>query len=384
VIDCLRSTKAKPQPLLALFASGHNSLGEIAVARLQTDNPMSNPNPAQPRQSTPPDIAVLLLNLGTPAAPTAKAVRRYLAEFLGDARVIDYPRWLWLPLLHGVILSVRPRRSARAYAKIWTAQGSPLLVQSQALAEKLATACASDGIRVALAMRYGKPATSSVVDRLLADGVRRLLVLPLYPQYSATSSAAALDAVFAALRKQRRVPELRSIGDYHDAPEYICALVDSVEKYWKVHGKGARLLLSFHGIPERYVHSGDPYREQCLTTARLLRERLNLDEGFLVTSFQSRVGRELWLTPYTDEILAQFAGDGADHVQVLCPGFAVDCLETLEEIAIRGREQFLAAGGKRLDYIPALNDSAAHLHILGSLIERHTRGWVDSDTNAGA
>jgi ferrochelatase len=236
-------------------------------------------------------------------------------------------------------------------------------------------------MRVALAMRYGEPATGRVIDGLLAAGVRRLLVLPLYPQYSATSSGAA---VFAALQRQRRVPELRSIGDYHAEPEYICALADSVEKYWKMHGRGARLLLSFHGIPERYVRAGDPYREQCLASARLLRERLSLDERFLITSFQSRVGRERWLRPYTDEILAQFPADGADHVQVLCPGFAVDCLETLEEIQIRGREQFLAAGGRRLDYIPALNDTAAHVQLLRSLIKRHTQGWLEGDTHAGA
>ena len=367
----------------------HNSLGRdsASVTYSQTGKAgdlMHHPIRESPRKSASTDIAVLLLNLGTPAAPTPRAVRRYLAEFLGDARVIDYPRWLWLPLLYGVILRLRPRRSARAYAKIWTPLGSPLLVHSRALAEKLANACAGEGMRVALAMRYGEPATAVVVERLLANGVRRLLVLPLYPQYSATSTGAALDAVFAALQRQRWMPELRSIGDYHDAPEYIYALSDSVEKYWQVHGRGSRLLLSFHGIPERYVAAGDPYREHCLTTARLLRERLNLDENFLIFSFQSRVGRERWLTPYTDEVLAQFAADGVDHVQVLCPGFAVDCLETLEEIAIRGREQFLAAGGKHLDYIPALNDTDAHVQLLHALVERHTRGWFPGGTHAGA
>jgi len=337
--------------------------------------PITNPE-KQPRQRGPTDIAVLLLNLGTPAAPTPRAVHSYLAQFLGDARVIDYPRWLWLPLLYGVILRLRPRRSARAYAKIWMAQGSPLLVHSLALAQKLATACADDGIRVALAMRYGEPATAAVVEQLLAAGVRRLLVLPLYPQYSATATAAAIDAVFATLQRQRWMPELRSIGDYHDEPEYIFALSNSVEKYWQVHGRGAHLLLSFHGIPERYATAGDPYFEQCLTTARLLRKHLNVDESVLSASFQSRVGRERWLAPYTDEVLGRLAADGVNHVQVLCPGFAVDCLETLEEIAIRGREQFLAAGGKRLDYIPALNDNPAHVRLLRALIERHTRGWL--------
>jgi ferrochelatase len=345
---------------------------------------MQNPRPEQLRRSVRADIAVLLLNLGTPEAPTPRAVRRYLAEFLSDARVIDYPRWLWLPLLYGVILRLRPRRSARAYAKIWTPQGSPLLVQSRALSEKLAAACAGDGVRVVLAMRYGEPATADVVASLLTEGVRRLLILPLYPQYSATSTAAALDAVFAALQRHRWLPELHSIGDYHAMPEYISALGSSVEKYWNAHGRGARLLLSFHGIPERYVAAGDPYRDQCLATARLLRERLNVDEHFLSVSFQSRVGREPWLAPYTDEVIARLAADGIPHVQVLCPGFAVDCLETLEEIAIRASEQFLAAGGERLDYIPALNDSDAHVHLLRSLIQTQTQGWLDGSAHAGA
>ncbi len=345
---------------------------------------MENPNPKQPRQSTRSNIAVLLLNLGTPEAPTPRAVRRYLAEFLSDARVIDYPRWLWLPLLYGVILLLRPRRSARAYAKIWTPQGSPLLVESRALTEKLAAACALDGVHVTLAMRYGEPATGDVVARLLANGVRRLLVLPLYPQYSATSTAAALDAVFAALQRQRWLPELRSISDYHAAPEYISALGDGVEKYWSTHGRGAHLLLSFHGIPQRYVAAGDPYRDQCMATARMLRERLNLDEQFLSVSFQSRVGREPWLAPYTDKVVERFAAQGIRHVQVLCPGFAVDCLETLEEIAIRTREQFLEAGGERLDYIPALNDSDAHVQLLRGVIQRNTQGWLDGNAHAGA
>jgi ferrochelatase len=315
--------------------------------------------------------AVLLINLGTPAAPTAAAVRRYLAQFLSDRRVIDYPRWLWWPLLHGAILRVRPRRSARAYAKIWTLRGSPLLANSQALADKLA----AGGLNVALAMRYGEPSVDAVVQRLIAGGAQRLLLLPLYPQYSATSTASAFDAVFAALSRQRRMPELRSVSDYHAAPEYIAALAESVEKYWLTHGRGERLLLSFHGLPQRYVDAGDPYREQCIVTAHLLRERLGMTEQTLNVVFQSRVGREKWLSPYTDETLIHLAQSGVRHVQVLCPGFAVDCLETLEEIAIRGREQFTAAGGQRLDYIPALNDGAAHVRLLRSLVDRHTQAW---------
>ena len=327
------------------------------------------------RESSPA-TTVLLINLGTPSAPTPSAVRRYLAQFLSDRRVIDYPRWLWIPLLYGVILRLRPRRSARVYGKIWTAQGSPLLVNSQALAAKLAGELSNGEIRVELAMTYGEPDVRATIRKLLAEGVCRLLVLPLYPQYSATSTAAALDAVFDALRRERCVPELRTLADYHADPDYIAALAASVEKYWFTHGRGERLLLSFHGIPERYVNAGDPYRHQCLITARLLRERLGVSESDLAVGFQSRVGRERWLAPYTDVVLPELASAGARHVQVLCPGFAVDCLETLEEIAIRGREQFLAAGGERLDYIPALNDSPAHVRLLRGLIERHTQGWT--------
>ena len=338
---------------------------------------MHNPIRESPRHPASTQIAVLLLNLGTPTAPTPAAVRRYLAEFLSDSRVIDYPRWLWLPLLHGIILRLRPRRSARAYAKIWTERGSPLLVFSKALTDKLAAYCADSGVRVALAMRYGEPVTAATIEHLLADGVRRLLVLPLYPQYSATSTGAAFDAMHAALRRTRWMPELRCIGDYHAEPEYISALCHSVEMYWQVHGRGECLLLSFHGIPERYVRAGDPYLAQCRTTTRLLRQRLNLDDNAMTVAFQSQVGRERWLAPYTDETLSRLAKQGVRHVQVLCPGFAVDCLETLEEIAMRGHEQFLAAGGERLDYIPALNDSDSHVALLRSLIERHTRGWRD-------
>jgi ferrochelatase len=322
--------------------------------------------------------AVPLINLGTPSAPTASAVRRYLAQFLSDRRVVDYPRWLWLPLLYGVILSVRPSRSARAYAKIWTPQGSPLLVNSRALTTKLAAELRDTKLRVELAMTYGQPAIDEVVHGLLADGVRRVLLLPLFPQYSATSTAAGFDAVFAALRGERRIPEIRSIADYHADAGYIEALAAAVEKYWFTHGRGERLLLSFHGIPERYVNAGDPYRDQCLETARLLRERLGISEAELVLAFQSRVGRERWLAPYTDETLAQLAHSGVRHVQALCPGFAVDCLETLEEIAIRGREEFLAAGGQRLDYIPALNAADAHVRLLANLIRRHAQGWADA------
>jgi ferrochelatase len=332
---------------------------------------MPSLDPATSVPSTNGDRAVLLINLGTPAAPTPAAVRRYLAEFLRDPRVIDYPRWLWLPLLYGVILPVRPRRSARAYARIWTAHGSPLLLHSRALAARLDAALAGHGVRVELAMRYGEPSIAQAIARLDAAGVRRLLILPLYPQYSATSTGAALDGVFAALRRQRRIPALCTVVDYHDAPEYIEALAWRVESYWKDHGRGERLLLSFHGIPERYARAGDPYREQCLATAERLRARLGVEEQCVAVAFQSRVGREPWLAPDTEEVLRTWPAEGVRHVQVLCPGFAVDCLETLEEIDLRGRAEFLAAGGARFDYIPALNDTDAHVALLVQLIARN-------------
>jgi ferrochelatase len=329
-----------------------------------------------PNSVTPAKTAALLINLGTPDAPTTSAVRRYLAEFLSDPRVIDYPRWLWLPILYGVILRIRPKRSAHAYSTIWTPQGSPLLVQSRALTEKVALACADLGIRVELAMRYGNPSIASVLGRLLDEGVRRVVVLPLYPQYSATSTGTAFDGVHAALARLRHVPEVRTVADYHAAPAYIDALAKSVRAFREKNGGADRLLLSFHGIPERYVRLGDPYAEQCRETAALLRDRLGMTESDMLLTFQSRVGREAWLTPYTDITLRALPKQGVKHIQVLCPGFAVDCLETLEEIAIRGKEQFLSGGGERLDYIPALNDDEDHVALMRSLIEQHTHGWI--------
>jgi ferrochelatase len=325
-----------------------------------------------------PKTAVLLINLGTPDAPTASAVRRYLAQFLSDRRVIDYPRWLWLPVLYGVILRIRPRRSAEAYRKVWTARGSPLQTYSRDLTDALAQRCGS--LRVELAMTYGKPAIDAVVDRLLQEDVRRILVLPLFPQYSATSTGAAFDALFTALQRLRNVPEIRTVADYHATPGYIDALVGSVRDYWSAYGKAPRLLLSFHGIPERYVRLGDPYHRQCTATAAALRKALDLDEHSLLVSFQSRVGRERWLGPYTDEMLRQLPAQGVRHLQVLCPGFAVDCLETLEEIAIRGHEQFIGAGGERLEYIPALNASPTHVLMLQAVVKRHLSGWDDANT----
>jgi ferrochelatase len=329
----------------------------------------------------PVQAGVLLVNLGTPTAPTAAAVRPYLAEFLGDRRVIDYPRWLWWPILHGVILRVRPKRSAHAYARIWNERGSPLRYGSEALATALQAEFdrrRPGTLRVALAMRYGEPSVVQAIERLQRGGARRLLVLPLYPQYSATSTGSVIDAVADTLKRLRWPPELRLVNDYHDDPGHIEALAVSIERWWATHGRGEKLLLSFHGIPERYVRLGDPYPEQCRRTAQLLRERLRLGEGDMAVSFQSRVGRERWLEPYTDATVRRLAAEGVRRLDVACPGFAVDCLETLEEIAMQNRDFFAAAGGESLRYIPALNDGAEQVSSLAALVRRHLGGWPEA------
>ncbi|WNL46646.1 ferrochelatase [Dyella sp. BiH032] len=330
----------------------------------------------------PVKAGVLLVNLGTPEAATPRAVRPYLAEFLGDPRVIEYPRWLWWLILHGVILRIRPRRSAHAYQRVWTPQGSPLRVGSEALAAALQEELARrmpGPVQVALAMRYGQPSVKSQIERLQREGVRRLLVLPLYPQYSATSTGSVLDAVADSLKTLRWPPELRVVNDYHDDPGHIDALARSIENWWQANGRGERLLLSFHGIPERYVRAGDPYLLQCGATARLLRERLGLQPSELLVSFQSRVGREPWLQPYTDATVRELAAQGIKRIDVACPGFAVDCLETLEEIAMQNREFFIEAGGQDLRYIPALNDSRGQVDSLAGLALRHMQGWPERD-----
>ena len=330
--------------------------------------------------ATPVQAAVLLVNLGTPTAPTTAALRPYLGQFLGDKRVIDYSRWLWWPILHGIVLRTRPTRSARAYAKVWTAAGSPLRVHSEALAAALQSELdrrAPGALRVELAMRYGEPAVQSSMARLQHEGVRRLLVLPLYPQYSAASTGSVIDAVADGLKALRWPPELRLINDYHDDPGHIEALANSIRDWWQQNGRGDRLLLSFHGIPERYARLGDPYPEHCRTTASLLRERLQLSDAELLMSFQSRVGRERWLHPYTDATVRELASSGVQRLDVVCPGFAVDCLETLEEIAMQNHDAFLAAGGTALRYIPALNAGPGQVDSLAALIMRHLRGWPE-------
>lgn len=320
-------------------------------------------------------VGVLLVNLGTPEAPTSVSVRRFLAEFLWDPRVVEAPRWLWWLALHGVILRIRPSRSAHAYQQIWTAEGSPLLLHSVALADRLREVLSPElGAKVALGMTYGAPSIRSALTQLRDAGVRHLLVLPLYPQYSGTTTASVFDRVTRELQRWRWVPELRFIGGYHDEPAYIDAISASVHQHWQTHERG-HLLFSFHGVPKRYLLAGDPYHCQCQKTARLLASRLGLGREQWSVSFQSQVGREEWLKPYTDVWLTEAARSGPRRVSVVCPGFATDCLETLEEIAIRNRALFMAEGGEFYDYIPALNGSELHARLLAALVERHTGGW---------
>ena len=323
---------------------------------------------------------ILLVNLGTPDEPSPGAVRRYLAEFLSDRRVIELPAVLWKPILHGIILRTRPRRTARLYSAIWTDAGSPFLLASQrqteAIRNRLAESTAGP-IHVELGMRYGNPSVRAALYRLAEKNMHRLLVLPLYPQYSATTTASSFDAVVNELRTWRRVPELRFINRYHDAPGYIEALAGSIIKHRQNTGGDAKLLFSFHGLPMSYHKAGDPYYHECLDTARRAAERAGLSTSDWKVAFQSRFGPMEWLRPYTNDVLHDWAVGGAKSVAVVCPGFAADCLETLEEIAIRGREVFLGAGGRDYAYIPALNDEPAHIEFLTGLILRQASGWPE-------
>jgi ferrochelatase len=323
--------------------------------------------------SGPGRTALLLVNLGTPDAPTRTAVRRYLAEFLHDPRVVELSRWLWCPLLHFGILPLRSGRVARNYAKVWMPEGSPLLVHTRRLGRALQHALPD--LRVAVAMRYGNPSLPDTLRGLEAEGVTKLLVLPLYPQYSASTTASVFDAVSAELQRWRRVPELRFVADYHDDVEWLDALEARIRGHWDLHGRGAHLLLSFHGLPQRFERAGDPYPRQCEAGARALAQRLELAPGDWSLTYQSRFGREAWLEPATDRRLVELAHSGIDSVDVICPGFAVDCLETLEEIAIQNAERYRAAGGAELRYVSALNEEPGHVAALAAIARRHLQGW---------
>jgi ferrochelatase len=329
----------------------------------------------QPRR-----LGILLTNLGTPDAPTAAAVRRYLGEFLWDPRVVEIPRPLWWLVLNGIILRTRPSRVARAYGTVWTEQGAPLLVHSQAIAEGLQAALQQDlgdSVRVVLGMRYGNPTLADAMEQLRRQGVTRLLVLPLYPQYSSTTTASTFDAVARVLQRWRWMPEIRMVTHYHDHPQYIDAIADSIRQHWQTNGRAERLMFSFHGLPKRNLELGDPYFCECHKTARLVAEKLSLARDDYLICFQSRFGKAEWLQPYTDKTLESLPAAGIRKLDIVCPGFPADCLETLEEIAEQNRELFLHAGGEEYRYIPALNASAANVQLLSALAQQHIQGWQD-------
>lgn len=322
--------------------------------------------------------AVILINLGTPEAPTASAVRSYLRQFLSDPRVVEIPRAVWWIILNCFILPIRSSQSARKYASIWTTEGSPLKVHTQRQALLLRGYLGERGnaVRVEYAMRYGSPSVASVLDALHADGCERILVLPAYPQYSATTTASIFDAVFAHYADQRNMPELRTIKHYHDHPSYIDALKRSVLAHWEKNGRPDKLVMSFHGIPKRSLLRGDPYHCECHKTARLLTTELGLAPDQWQLTFQSRFGRQEWLQPYTAPTLVKLAQQGVKRVDILCPGFTSDCLETLEEISMEARHDFLEAGGTAFHYIPCLNEEAAGIAALADICEEHMGGWA--------
>ncbi len=324
-----------------------------------------------------PRTAIVLCNLGTPDEPTAPALRRYLAEFLGDPRVVEIPRALWMLILHGVILRVRPKKSAAKYASIWTPEGSPLKVWTEKQATLLRGYLGERGhqVTVRYAMRYGNPSIPSVLDELKAQGVTRVLVLSAYPQYSGTTTASVIDAVSTWSQKIRHIPELRFVNRYHDDLGYIDALHRKIRAHWMHHGQGDHLVMSFHGVPERTLHLGDPYHCECLKTARMLAEKLGLAKDDYTVTFQSRFGKAKWLEPYTEPTLVAMAQKGLKSVDLVCPGFTSDCLETLEEIRMEAQEAFKHAGGERFEYIDCLNDSPDWIRALADLSEKHLQGW---------
>ena len=319
--------------------------------------------------------AIVYCNLGTPDAPTASALRRYLAEFLSDARVVEIPRLLWLAILHGIILRVRPAKSAHKYASIWTTEGSPLKVWTQRQAQALQAKFDAAQVQVRFAMRYGSDAIPQVLDELKAQGVNRVLVLPAYPQYSATTTASVFDAVYHWGLRTRQLPEMRFVNHYHDHPGYIQALAAKIQAHWAVHGRAEQLVMSFHGVPARTLQLGDPYHCECHKTARLLAEALQLPKEAYKVCFQSRFGKAKWLEPYTEPTVRQLAKDGTKSVDIVCPGFVGDCLETLEEIAMEVKAAFLEDGGSQFHYIECLNDSPAWIEGLHAVALQHMGGW---------
>lgn len=331
-------------------------------------------------------IGVLITNLGTPDAPKKAELKRYLKEFLSDPRVVEVPKLIWWMILNLVILNIRPKRSARAYQTVWTERGSPLMFhthdQGEALRTKLRAQHGPDVI-VEYAMRYGSPSIDKVVKGMLEHGVRKLLVLPLYPQYCASTTASTFDALASSLAGIRWIPEIRFVSHYHDFPPYIEALALSVEQHWAANGQAEKLIFTYHGIPKRYLLSGDPYHCECYKTSRLLAQRLGLQQDQYFVTFQSRFGREEWLQPYTDVTLKALPAQGIKSVQMICPGFSADCLETIEEIGIENRNYFIQAGGERYEYIPALNASSQHIEALSQLINQNIESWLNQEHDKG-
>lgn len=327
-------------------------------------------------------VGILVANLGTPDAPTAKALRPYLRQFLSDTRVVEIPRAIWWFILHGIILRIRPRKSAEKYAQIWTSEGSPLLVHAQKqtqllrgfLAQKIQSPFA-----IELGMRYGNPSIQSAIEKLKAQHCDRILVFPLYPQYAASSTASSFDAVWRVLLKMRNMPGIRTIRGYHHHPAYIAALAQSIQAHWQVNGKPSKLVMSFHGVPKVHLTKGDPYHCACHETGRLLAEALNLSHDDYVIAFQSRFGKQEWLKPYLASVLESLGKAKTKRVDVVCPGFSSDCLETLEEIAMEGKDIFTHAGGGEYHYIPALNENEAWIHAMTDITLENLQGWVSSN-----
>ena len=329
----------------------------------------------QPQQGTHAKTAVLLINLGTPDSHAPSAVRRYLRQFLSDPRVIEIPRVLWLPILYAFVLTTRPSQSARKYAKIWYPEGSPLRVhterQTRLLGERL-----GPQVRVEFAMRYGEPSIPRALARLKGDGCERVLLFPMYPQYAASTTASALDHVTEFLRRTRNIPEIRLVKEFHDHPAYIDALAGLVQEHWRQSGRPDKLLMSFHGLPQYTLARGDPYAQECRQTARLLAGRLGLAESEWQAAFQSRFGRTAWIEPYTASTLSEYARQGVRRVDVVCPGFVADCLETLEEIGIEARRTFLDSGGAEFHLLPCLNERADWIDTLAVISREHLGGWL--------
>ncbi len=334
-----------------------------------------------------PKVGILLANLGTPDAPTAKALRPYLKQFLSDTRVVEIPRAIWWFILNGIILNTRPKKSAEKYAMVWTKEGSPLLVHAQKQA-KLLQGFLSQRIKspyaVELGMSYGNPSMASAIEKLTAQQCNKILVFPLYPQYAASSTASALDAVWRILLKMRNVPAIRTIRNYHDHPSYIKALAQSVREHWAINGKPEKLVMSFHGVPKFHLLKGDPYHCECHKTGRLLAEALELNKEQYLVAFQSRFGKQEWLKPYLADTLETLGKEQTKRIDVICPGFSSDCLETLEEIAMEGKHIFQSNGGGEYEYIPALNERESWIHAMCEIALENLQGWVSEDWDAEA